>query len=404
MLLYEKYTPHSLKELIGNRLGLERIGRFAAEAKAGKRPKPIMVYGPSGTGKTAALRAAAEEGGFEVLELTSSDYRDADTLKKRLLPAAKSRGLFSSVTLILFDEIDELSSRFDKGAESVVTQMLREARQPIAFTANDFWDRRISFLRTHVERIEFRKADSKELIAYLRKVSEAEGEHLEEGVLREIAYRSDGDVRAALNDLEMVFMGGNDIIDNLVVRNRKVEIFRLLDRIFMTNSFLAAKSAVETSDVELEMLINWVDENIPNRYWLKKSLDQAYEQLSFASRFFEMAERVRYYGYVRYTNVGIAGVSISSGGNTRYVNPYSFPSRVKYLSSTKESRGVQNRIAYKLSPYLHTNRHEIVSSYLPLFRRLVEKAPEERRTAFTESLENDFKLDKDEIEYFIAAS
>ncbi|MDE1855537.1 MAG: replication factor C large subunit [Candidatus Micrarchaeota archaeon] len=404
MLLYEKYTPKSLKELIGNRLSIEKLKEFAADVQAGRKPKPIMAYGPSGTGKTAAMRALAQENSFEILELTSSDYRDAETLKKKLLPAAKTRGLFSKTTLILFDEIDELSSKFDKGAESVINQMLRESRQPIAFTASDFWDQRISFLRNHVDRAEFKKVESRELIDYMKRIAKSEGEEVEEGALREIAYRSDGDVRAALNDLQMVLLGGNDILDNLVVRNRRLEIFRTLDKIFMTNSFLAARGAVDSSDVDTGMLLNWVDENIPNRYWVKQSLDQAYEHLSFASRFFEMAERTRYYGYMKYTNVGIAGVSVSSGGNTKYVSPYAFPSRVKYLSATKEMRGMQSRIAVKLSPYLHTNRHEIISSYLPLFRMLFGKMNQEGKDAAAESLKNDFKLEKEEAGYLFNAA
>ncbi len=404
MLLYEKYTPHSLKEIIGNRLSVDRIRRFGADIAAGKKPKPVLVYGPSGTGKTASLRAMAEENGFEMLELTSSDYRDAETLGKRPLPAARTRGLFAKTTLILFDEIDELSSRFDKGAESVILRMLRESRQPIAFTASDFWDQRISFLRNHVERVELKKVASKELMDYMRIIAKAEGRTIEEGALREVAYRSDGDVRAALNDLQMVLIGGNDIIENLVVRNRKLEIFRVLDRIFMTNSFSSAKTAVETSDIDIDMLINWVDENIPNRYWVKQSIDLAYEHLAFASRFFEMAERVRYYGYIKYSNSGIAGVSISSGGNMKYVSPYAFPSKVKYLSSTKEARGMQSKVAMKLSPYLHTNRHEIIASYLPLFKILISKMGKERREAVAGSLENDFKLEKGEVEYLTTPS
>ncbi|MDE1874299.1 MAG: replication factor C large subunit [Candidatus Micrarchaeota archaeon] len=403
MLLYEKYAPHSLNELIGNRLSIQKLARFASDVRAGKKPKPIMVYGPSGTGKTSAIKALANENGFEVLELTSSDYRDAETLHKKLLPAAKSRGLFSSTTLILFDEIDELSAKSDKGAGSAVMQIIKESRQPIAFTASDFWDQRISFLRNHVDRVEFKKIESRELIEYMRRISKSEGQELEEGALREVAYRSDGDVRAALNDLQMVILGGNDILENLVVRNHRLEIFRTLDKIFMTNSLIAARAAVDTSDVDLSMLINWVDENIPNRYWVKQSVNQAYEQLAFASRFFEMAERTRYYGYIKYTSTAMAGVSLSSGGNTKYVSPYAFPSRVKYLSTTKESRGVQAKIASKMSPYLHTNRHEIISLYLPLFKTLLGSMDGAKKEEISASLENDFKLDKDEVSFLISS-
>jgi replication factor C large subunit len=404
MLLYEKYTPRSLNEIIGNKLGVGRLRQFAADINSGKKPRPVMVYGPSGTGKTTAVRSLAIENGFELLELTSSDYRDAETLRKKLLPAAKSRGLFSKTTLVLFDEIDELSSVFDKGAEGVVMEMVKESRQPIAFTASDFWDQRISFLRNHVERVEFKKVESREIIDYLKRIANEEGQKVEEGALREIAYRSDGDVRAALNDLEMVLIGGNDILENLAVRNRKLEIFRTLDKIFMTNSLMQARSSVDSSDVDIDMLLNWVDENIPNRYWTKRSISEAYEQLSFASRFFEMAERTRYYGYVKYANVGIAGVSISGGGNTKYVNPYAFPSKIKYLGATKEERSIQSKIALKLSHYLHTNRHKVISSYLQPLKQLVSNSSAEEKKRLASLLENVFKLDKGEVEYLTAAA
>lgn len=404
MLLYEKYTPETLNGLIGNGLSIEKVRQFGESARSRKKAKPIIVYGPSGTGKTVAMRAVAHSNGFELVELTSSDYRDAETLRKKLLPAVSSRGLFSSTTLILFDEIDELSSRFDKGAEGVILQILKEAKQPIAFTATDFWDQRISFLRNHVDRIEFKKVEIKEIAGYLRRIIKEEGEQVDDDTVSEIAHRSDGDVRGALNDLQMVLLGGRNILENLGIRNRKLEIFRVLDQIFLTNSFSAARTAIDNSDVDLEMLINWVEENVPNRYWVKQSVDRAYAELAFASRFFEMSGRSRYYGYMKYAANGVAGVSISSGGSTKYLSPYSFPSRVKYLSTTKGVRGMQSKIAAKFSPFLHTNRHEIINSYLPLFKTLFGSAKEEAKQEIADSLENSFKLEKEEIAYLASSS
>ena len=404
MLLYEKYTPYSLNGLIGNRLSVEKLKKFGEEAQSHKKPRPIMVYGPSGTGKTTAIRAVAYSNGFDLVELTSSDYRDAETLKKKLLPAVGSRSLFGNVNMFLFDEIDELSEKFDQGAESVILQILKESKQPIAFTASDFWDRRISFLRNYVDKVEFKKVETREIAAYLKAIAGKEGAAIEETVFGELAARSDGDVRGALNDLQIVMMGGKSIMDNLGVRNRKLEIFRVLDRIFMTNDFMAAKIAVDTSEIDLSMLINWVEENIPNRFWIKQFVGKAYNELAFASRFFEMGERVRYYGYMKYAAVGIAGVSISSGGSTKFLAPYAFPSKVKYLSTTKENRSMQVKIALKLSPFLHTNRHEIVSSYLPLFKRLIASASPERKTEMCETFENSVMLEKAEMEYMTGSA
>ncbi len=404
MLLYEKYTPKTLNGLIGNRLPIEKLKQFSIDIQSHKKPKPVMVYGPSGTGKTTAIRAIAFANGFELVELTASDYRDAETLRKKLLPAVASRGLFSAVTLVLFDEIDELSSSSDKGAESVITQIIKTSKQPIVFTANDYWDQRISFLRSHVERVEFKKVESREMIEYLKKIAKQEGKELSDETTKEIAYRSDGDVRGALNDLQMVLLGGSDVMESLGVRNRKLEIFRVLDKIFTTNNFSAARAAVENSDTDMSMMMNWVEENIPARYWLKQSLDSSYADLAFASRFFEMAERFRYYGYMKYASAGIAGISLSSGGSTRYLSPYSFPSKIRHLSSTKASRGEQGKIAAKLSPFLHTNKHEIVSSYLPLFKTMFSVSSGTRIEEMKDAFENNFRLEKEEIAFFASSS
>jgi replication factor C large subunit len=403
MLLYEKYTPYSLNGMIGNRLSMDKLRQFGEQVLAHKKPKPIMVYGPSGTGKTTAIRAIAYSNGFELVELTSSDYRDAETLRKKLLPAVSSRGLFGNVNLILFDEIDELSSKFDQGAEAVILQILKEAKQPIAFTANDFWDRRISFLRNHVDKAEFKKVETREISALMKRITVMEKTPVSDDLLNEISARSDGDVRGALNDLQMVMLGGKEILENLGIRNRKLEIFRVLDRIFLTNDFFGAKTAIDTSEIELDMLINWIDENIPNRYWIKQFVSKSYSELAFASRFCEMAERVRYYGYMKYAAIGIAGISISSGGSTKFLSPYSFPSKVKYFSITKENRSMQTKIATKLSPFLHTNRHEIVHSYIPMFKKILANASEEEKKSTREMFENSIMLEKEELEFLTSA-
>ena len=357
-----------------------------------------MVYGPCGTGKTSALRALAHSNGFGLVELTSSDYRDSDTLSKKLLPAASTRGLFSKVTLILFDEIDELSAKFDKGAEKTILQILKESRQPVAFTANDYWDRNITFLRNQVGKVEFKKVDMGSIQAYLRKIATLEGSPVTDAALKEIADRSNGDVRGAINDLDMILEGGDNAVEVLGIRNRKLEIFRVLDKIFTTRDFHAAKSAVDTSDTDLDMLINWVDENIPTRYTSKQAVDRAYSELAFASRFLETAERNRYYGYLKYASVGMsAGVSLSSTGTIRYLTPYAFPAKIKYFSVTKEKRNLQGKIAGRLTPFLHTNKKEIIQSYLPMFRQIYEQGDGAKRELVTAVLES-MELEKDEMD------
>lgn len=397
MQLLDKYTPNTLNGFVGNSGPIGQLRAFAMDVQSGKRPRPIMVYGPCGTGKTSALRALAHSNGFDLVELTSGDYRDSETLRRKLLPAASTRGLFSKVTLILFDEIDELSAKFDKGAENAIVQILKESKQPVAFTAMDYWDKNITFLRNYADRVEFKKVDMSTVFNYLKRIATLEKSPVTDAALKEIADRSNGDVRGAINDLDMILEGGDNAIEVLGIRNRKLEIFRVLDKIFTTRDFHAAKAAVDTSDTDLGMLMNWVDENIPTRYTSKQAVSSAFSELAVASRFLETAERNRYYGYLRYASVGMsAGVAMSNTGSIRFLTPYAFPAKIKYFSVTKEKKNLQGKIAGRLTPFLHTNKKEIIQSYLPMFRQIYELgdgAKKELVTAVLEAME----LEKDEI-------
>ena len=134
MSLCEKYTPYTLNNIIGNSLAKDKLVQFGIDAVGGKRTRAIMIYGPCGVGKTCAAHAIAYSNGFDIIELNASDYRDSDTLSKKVLPLATTRGLFSKKSLILFDEIDELS-RLDSGSERVILQLARDTPEDMRMLA-----------------------------------------------------------------------------------------------------------------------------------------------------------------------------------------------------------------------------------------------------------------------------
>ncbi len=398
-MLSDKYTPYTLNGIIGNKAAVARVQQFGADSQLGKHPRPIMIYGPSGTGKTVAARALAYMSGFEIMELNSSDYRDVETLTNKVLPASRTKGLFSKRILILFDEIDELSGKFDSGAERVINQLVRESRHPIIFTANDYWDRKISFLRNSVDKVEFRKISNDTLLAYLKGILVKEGKSVDEHTLAEIAKRSDGDVRGALNDLELMIDAHPDLMESLGMRNRKMQIFGVLDRIFFSSSFESARLAITNSDIDMGMLINWIDENIPNRYRTKKEIMESYANLSKASSLYERASRINYYGYLRYASVMLSsGVSLSSSGNASMLTPYSFPARIQHMSRVKKDKGEMTAIAIKLTRYLHSNTKEIIRTTLPLISAMIEQAKKEPGVDVHEFMQRAFALEPEETD------
>ncbi len=398
-MLADKYAPNTLNGIIGNYNSIKRLTEFSMKVHKGERVKPIMIYGATGTGKTSAAHALAYGNGFELLELNSSDYRNTARLEKVLLPASRSRGLFSKNILILLDEIDELSKKFDSGAESTIRKLVDSSRQPVVFTATDYWDQSISFLRNSVDKVEFKKVTSIDIERLLEKIAKEEGVEVKKGIIQELAKRSDGDVRGAINDLEAMLGAGEELLENLGMRDRKMEVFGVLDRIFTSRDFNRPRNAVMRSDVDMGMLINWVDENIPNRYPLKEELGDAYSSLAKASRFYEKAGRKSYYGYYRYASVlASSGVSMANNGRVTLLKQYAFPSNIRYLAASKKDRNEMNSIAERLSSVLHTNKKAIIRNYMPMVKAAIEGSVKRVGTEKTkEIMAMQFSLYEDDI-------
>lgn len=400
MLLSDKYAPNTLNGIIGNNLARDRLISFGIEALKGNRTRPLMLCGASGIGKTAAAHALAYSNGFDIVELSASDYRDSETLRNRLLPLAKTRGLFNKNCLIVLDEIDELSAKFDSGSEKVIMSLVKESKHPIIFIANDFWNKKISFLRDSVEKVEFKRPEPADVLALLKRIMKSEGKELSNDIIMSITKRSNGDVRAALNDLEIMFNADPELIEYLGMRDRKAEIFRVLDKIFTSGNFDVARNALFSTDVDISMMINWVGQNIPNKYSSKSSIMEAYDNLSKASMFNEKASRTSYYGYLRYASILLSsGVSLSNNGYVSTLSQYLFPTTIRHLSRTKKDRQAINEIALKLSPYLHANRRTIIGSHIPIMAVIISASMEKYGAdAVFDFMEQKYRLEKGEVQ------
>ena len=401
MLLTEKYAPNTLNQLIGNQQSVNRLLEFGLEAQQKKTSKPLLIYGPPGTGKTSAVHALAYSNGFELLELNASDYRDSETLSRTLLPATTSSGLFNKKLLILLDEIDERSDKFDSGSEQVITQVAKKSRHPVIFIANDFWSRKISFLRDIVEKVEFKKVGKDEILTHMSEILKRERKKLDPALLQELATRSNGDVRGALNDLEMMIDAKPELMESLGVRDKKVEIFGVLDKIFGSRNFEIAKNANASTDLDTSMLMNWIDQNIPNRYSDAGDIANAYLNVARASFFINQAARKNYYSYLRYSSILMSsGVALSGSGiGYGYAKSYSFPESIRQLSKTKSSRSDLSKVLTKLIYVLHIHKKNVFSEYLYMLKDMINDGMKECGEEQTlEFFDRYYKLDKNNVE------
>ncbi|MCL5008618.1 MAG: hypothetical protein M1156_01865, partial [Candidatus Marsarchaeota archaeon] len=193
------------------------------------------------------------------------------------------------------------------------------------------------------------------------------------------------------------------LLESLGMRDRKIEVFGVLDRIFTSGDFNRPRNAVAKSDIDIGMLINWIDENIPKRYPIRSDISNAYQNLSKASLFYEKAGRKSYYGYYRYASIlASSGVSMSNSGRVTMLKQYDFPSNIRYLSSSKKDRNAMNSIAERLAPILHTNKKYIIHNYMPMLKTAIEGSIKREGVERTkEIISMQFNLYEDDMEIIL---
>ncbi|MDP3639641.1 MAG: AAA family ATPase, partial [Nanoarchaeota archaeon] len=108
------YAPKNSTEIVGQEEAVTALKTFIQSYRQQKQ-KAALLHGPIGTGKTSAVYALAQELQADVLELNSSDLRNADALSSFLNAALGQQSLFMRPKIILIDEVDNISGVQDRG-------------------------------------------------------------------------------------------------------------------------------------------------------------------------------------------------------------------------------------------------------------------------------------------------
>ncbi|MGC8568028.1 MAG: AAA family ATPase [Candidatus Micrarchaeia archaeon] len=400
--MQEIFRIDSLDDIKGQSVVINQMRSFAEDINTSAKRKPLLLYGPTGVGKTSAAITLAKRYKWHIIEVSAADYRDSASISS-LYGAAMSRDIFGRRNLFLFDEIDELASKFDSGAESAILKLISMSKNPIIFTATDLWDSSIKFIKDRCEPLYFKPLSSSDIRSILAATMKRIGCQLDPKVVDYIVDKSGGDARSALNDFYVLIDFNDDPSELLGTRNAKISIFRLLDKIFYSSKFsapIAALSAYE-EDINSSILVNWIDENIPVRYRETVSIKKALDNLALSTIFSSRITRRQYYGYLRYINVlmssGVTFVNRSSIDNSQ---PYKFPSFIKKLSTTKPVRAQLLLIAASLNKLIHQSARTIVINELPIISLMLRKASLEK-IPYEEFWEQK-QLSKEDIKFLLS--
>lgn len=394
-LLTIQYAPKNSAQVFGQQLAVSQLKDFILNYKQQKY-KAALVYGPIGNGKTSSVYALAKELNYDLLELNSSDDRDEASMKSFLNAALGQQSLFFRPKIILIDEVDNVSGREDRGAIPALVAAIEKSTFPVVLTANDPFDSKFKPLQKMSQMIQFHKLQYRTVAHALQWVCEQEQISTDEKAINTLARQVDGDVRAALLDLQICSANKRFTIESIAQlsdRKRTESILNALAIIFKSSTITNALPVLDNSDVELREVFLWLDENLPKEYIHPSSLARAYETLSRADVFQGRITRRQHWHFLVYiNNLLTAGISAAKEQKNSQFVEYRPTTRILRLWQAKMKNAKKKEIAGKLAQATHTSK-KVALDQISYFQLLFKRSRE--TTLFAKEL----NLTEEEVEW-----
>ena len=205
--------PTSLKEFVGQSYAMGIIEKIVKK----KELVNLLIYGPSGTGKTTLSRILANELGYNI-EYLNAIKTGVQEVKSVCLRAKEMMNLNNKKTILLFDEIH----RFNRSQQDSLLQDIEEGNVILigTTTENPFYNLNKALVSRCVV-LKFDKLSTDEILKIVDDVSKKYDIQVTEEIRRYILSIYDGDARIAINTLELIGKVGFDVVkQGLDIRRR----------------------------------------------------------------------------------------------------------------------------------------------------------------------------------------
>ncbi|TRO46134.1 replication factor C large subunit [Candidatus Bathyarchaeota archaeon] len=395
-----KYRPRHLDDIAGNKEPLISFRKWLSSWEKGiPKKKAVLLYGPAGTGKTVTAEAASRDLNFDLVEMNASDKRTTASIGRIVGAAVGQSSLLGKKRMILLDEVDGIDSRADRGAVEAIVSAIKNTKWPIVLTANDPWNPRLAPLRNTCLMIQFKKLGLRDSIPYLKKICEKESLEIDDRALKFIVERNEGDMRSIINDLQTLSTGKKKISYDDVTwlgwRDRKSNIFEVLGNVFKAKTCNWARKAVELSEVDYEMLFEWIYENAPTQLSDPRDRVKALQALAKADLFLKRIRQTQNWRLLSYAlDFMTAGVAMSREYTKSGWVKMRFPERIKLRAQARRERSLRTSIGRKIAAKNHLSTSRSIQYFIPYIKQIFNNKPRDAKLII-----DWLELDEEMIEY-----
>jgi replication factor C large subunit len=357
--LSEKYRPKKFSDIKGQEIVVDRLRSFVSSFNMGaSKKKAMLLHGSAGVGKTTLAHVLASELGYEIFELNASDLRNRLKLEEIMKPSVQQQSLFAKGKIILIDEVDGVTAT-EYGGLAELILLIEKTKHPVILTCNDVWQHKFSLLRQKCEVVGLKDLTYNIIFDLLVKITKLEGKRTPEDLLKEIAAKSRGDIRAALNDLQSIINIEDFELarEEIHLREKTQSVFNSLKEIFQLRVNSDTLEAYNNVDLEIDQIMLWLEENLPLEYG-GEELAKAVNALSRADVFKGRIHRQQYWHFLTYQNFFMTAGIAAAKGDKNLVNrftKYNPPKRILKIWMANQRNAKKKSIAGKLAELTHTS-------------------------------------------------
>jgi replication factor C subunit 2/4 len=257
-LFIEKYKPKTLDDVIGNQKIINNF-KLSQEKHIFSH---VIIYGKTGLGKTTTAKIYAKEiSNNDFIEYSAYDDRNQNNIKTKLDIFTQKKYIEGDNTprVVLFDEFDTVLD----STQSVIFEYLEKTSVVFIFTVNNI-DSIIEAIQKKCLIYNFKSVSKSEIYCHLEKICKQENITYTEEGLNSIIFSSNGDVRVAINNLHLTYIGFKEInndsvfkicnipeIELLVILVENLKKKNLYKTILLTKKFL--KMGYNPSDIIINL-------------------------------------------------------------------------------------------------------------------------------------------------------